>query len=309
MSSSAVATGGAPGQMHGRWPRLYTTGPENPAAARQSMRPAQNNAYDATGVAARSGAPSRPRRRTSKEHRLGARDLSVSIVIPVLNEAAGVEARLRALAPLRQRGAEVIVVDGASADATAAIALRHCNQVLIAPRGRASQMNAGAAAARGDILVFLHADTRLPGGALGEIAQRLETTGRVWGRFDVIIEGKSRLLPLIAAMMNLRSRLTGVATGDQAMFVRKAAFDQVGGFPDIALMEDIALSRALKRLSPPVCLRAKVRTAGRRWDERGVLRTILLMWGLRLAYFLGADPAALAVRYGYRAEPRDGRAP
>ena len=230
-------------------------------------------------------------------------------MIPVLNEAAGVEERLLALAPLRQSGAEVIVVDGGSTDATAALALDHCDRLLVAPRGRASQMNVGAAAARSDVLLFLHADTRLPDGALGEILEGLLATQRVWGRFDVLIEGRSCLLPLIAAMMNLRSRLTGVATGDQAMFVRKAAFVQVGGFADIALMEDIALSRALKRLSPPVCLRAKVRTAGRRWDERGALRTILLMWRLRLAYFLGADPADLAVKYGYRPAPRDRQAP
>lgn len=240
---------------------------------------------------------------------MDARELSLSIVMPVLNEAAGVEDRLLALAALRQQGAEVIVVDGGSADATIALAQDKCDRLLVAPRGRAFQMNAGAAAARGDVLLFLHADTLLPNDALGEIAQGLGATGRVWGRFDVVIEGHSRLLPLVAAMMNLRSRLSGVATGDQAIFVRRAAFEQAGGFPDIALMEDIALSRALKRLSPPVCLRAKVRTAGRRWDERGALRTIVLMWRLRLAYFLGADPARLAVRYGYQPAPQKAEAP
>ena len=241
--------------------------------------------------------------------RLDARNLSLSIVIPVLNEAAGFEERLLALAPLRQSGVEVVVVDGGSEDSTAALAHDKCDRLLVAIRGRASQMNAGAAAARGDVLLFLHADTRLPDGALQEIAQGLKTTGRVWGRFDVAIEGQSRLLPLIAAMMNLRSRLTGVATGDQAIFVRKSAFDQAGGFPAIALMEDIALSRALKRQSKPLCLRAKVRTAGRRWDERGALRTVILMWRLRLAYFLGADPARLAVRYGYRPALEKAEAP
>ncbi|MDP2355068.1 MAG: TIGR04283 family arsenosugar biosynthesis glycosyltransferase [Beijerinckiaceae bacterium] len=236
------------------------------------------------------------------------RELSLSIVIPVLNEAAGVEERLRALAPLRRLGVEVVVVDGGSVDSTVPLAQGKCHCLLVAPRGRADQMNAGAAAARGDVLLFLHADTRLPDGALDDILQGLCASERVWGRFDVVIEGRSRLLPLIAAMMNLRSRLTGVATGDQAMFVRKTAFDQAGGFPAIALMEDIALSRALKRLSKPVCLRAKVRTAGRRWDERGALRTIFLMWRLRLAYFLGADPARLAARYGYRPAPQKSQA-
>ncbi len=229
--------------------------------------------------------------------------------MPVLNEAAGVEDRLLALAPLRQQGAEVVVVDGGSEDSTRARAHDKCDRLLVAPRGRASQMNAGAAAAHGDVLLFLHADTHLPDGALDEILLGLGATQRLWGRFDVMIEGRSRLLPLVAALMNLRSRLTGVATGDQAIFVRRAAFDQAGGFPAIALMEDIALSRALKRLSPPVCLRAKVRTAGRRWDERGVLRTILLMWRLRLAYYLGADPARLAVRYGYRPAPQKSEVP
>lgn len=234
---------------------------------------------------------------------------AVSIVMPALNEAETIAARLEALACLRASGAEVIVVDGGSADGTATIAAKDADRVLIASRGRAAQMNAGGAAAQGEILFFLHADTALPQNALSLVQESLAQADRVWGRFDVVIEGRSRLLPLVAAMMNLRSRLTGTATGDQAMFVRKSAFDQVGGFPAIALMEDIALSRALKRLSPPVCLRAKVRTAGRRWDERGALRTIVLMWWLRLAYFLGADPARLAVRYGYRPAPQKSEAP
>lgn len=233
----------------------------------------------------------------------GAQGASVSIVVPVLDEASGIAARLSALAPLRAAGAEVIVVDGGSSDGTAALAAAHCDRVLAALRGRAAQMNAGAAGARGDILLFLHADTQLPEGALAAIAAGLQGSGRVWGRFDVTIEGRSPLLPLVAAMMNLRSRLTGVATGDQAMFVRRAAFEQAGRFPDIPLMEDIALSRALKRIGPPLCLRQRVRTSGRRWDSNGAVRTILLMWRLRLAFFLGADPHELALRYGYRPQP------
>jgi rSAM/selenodomain-associated transferase 2 len=159
-------------------------------------------------------------------------------------------------------------------------------------------MNAGVERARGGVLVFLHADTRLPPDADRLILDDLARSGRAWGRFDVTIEGRSRLLPLVAALMNLRSRLTGIATGDQAMFVTSEAFARAGGFPGIALMEDVALSRRLKRVSKPLCLRARVVTSGRRWDERGALRTILLMWRLRLAYFFGARPDTLAQRYG-----------
>jgi rSAM/selenodomain-associated transferase 2 len=153
-------------------------------------------------------------------------------------------------------------------------------------------MNAGAQAARGDALVFLHADTRLPEDAEKEIVGCLER--HLWGRFDVAIEGRHRLLPVIAQAMNLRSRLTGIATGDQAIFVRREAF---AGFPDIALMEDVAFSTAMKRRGPPACLRSRVLTSGRRWESRGVLRTVALMWRLRLLYFLGARPEALARRY------------
>jgi rSAM/selenodomain-associated transferase 2 len=234
---------------------------------------------------------------------------AVSIVLPVLDESQAIAQRLASLASFRARGVEVIVVDGGSADDTLARAAPFCDGILAAPRGRASQMNVGAAAARGDILLFLHADTRLPGDALDAMCEGLREEGRAWGRFDVTIEGRSRLLPLVAAMMNLRSRITGIATGDQAIFVTREAFERAGRFPDMPLMEDIALSRALKRISPPLCLPAKVTTSGRRWDKHGAVRTILLMWRLRLAYFLGADPAKLAVRYGYapRAPAGDAR--
>lgn len=222
-----------------------------------------------------------------------------SIVVPVLNEAAGIAARLARLAPLRAAGCEIVVVDGGSSDATLALAAPLADLAIVARRGRAAQMNAGARAASGDILLFLHADTILPDGALALVGDGFARDGRVWGRFDVRIEGRHALLPLVAALMNLRSRITGIATGDQAIFVRAEAFRNIGGFPDIALMEDIALSKALKRLSPPLCLRARVVTSGRRWDEKGYWRTVLLMWRLRLAYRLGADPNDLALRYGY----------
>jgi rSAM/selenodomain-associated transferase 2 len=222
----------------------------------------------------------------------------ISVVIPTLNEAGQIGALLQALQAWRARGAELIVIDSGSADDTARLAEPWADIVLTARRGRAAQMNAGAARARGEILLFLHADTRLPDDADTAIVRELARGGRVWGRFDVDIDGRSPLLRCVAWAMNLRSRWTGVATGDQAMFVRRAIFQACGGFPDIALMEDIALSKRLKAFGPPVALRARALTSGRRWQTRGVLRTVLLMWRLRLAYFLGADPERLARLYG-----------
>jgi rSAM/selenodomain-associated transferase 2 len=216
--------------------------------------------------------------------------LKLSVVVPVLNEAAGIRAALEALAPLRSHGHEIIVVDGGSSDRTLELAQGRCDLMLRAPRGRAAQMNAGARVATGDVLVFLHADTRLP-----PRADQLISNASMWGRFDVEIEGRHPLLKVVACAMNLRSRLTGIATGDQAMFVRRDTFP---GFPEIALMEDIALSRILKRMGRPACLRERAVTSGRRWESRGVLRTIFLMWRLRLLYFLGVSPERLARRYG-----------
>lgn len=223
----------------------------------------------------------------------------LSIIVPVLDEAATVVEALHALTPYRLRGHEIVVADGGSRDETAALARRYADQVIAAPRGRGAQMNAGAAVARGDILLFLHADTRLPPDADVLIAQGLAQSARVWGRFDVVIAGRPRLLPMIAWAMNRRSRLTGIATGDQGMFVLRRTFEDVGGFADIALMEDIVLSRTLKRIGPPLCLPQKVITSGRRFETHGALRTILTMWRLRAAFWLGADPARLARRYGY----------
>jgi rSAM/selenodomain-associated transferase 2 len=226
---------------------------------------------------------------------------TLAIVIPVLDEGATIADALSALAPYRDRGTEVVVVDGGSRDATVEAARPLADRVLAAPRGRASQMNAGAAAARADVLLFLHADTRLPPDADRIVFLALKRSRRVWGRFDVTIAGRSPLLRVVAAMMNLRSRLTGIATGDQAMFMTREAFTAAGGFPDLPLMEDIVLSRRLKRIGRPVCLAARVTTSGRRWDRDGAVRTILTMWRLRLAFYLGAEPARLARRYGYGA--------
>ncbi len=239
---------------------------------------------------------------------------SLGIVLPVLNEGAALAGHLRALQPLRQQGAHVVVVDGGSTDTTWAIA-QHAlgsliDQLILAPRGRAAQMNAGVKACRPhpniraniQTLLFLHADTLLPPEADALIQQALDA-GALWGRFDVRIRGTHPMLRVIGRMMNLRSRLTGIATGDQALFVQRSAFDAVGGFAPLPLMEDIDLSQRLKRLGPPACLREQVSTSGRRWEQHGLWRTVRLMWRLRAAYALGASAWQLAERYGYTAAP------
>ena len=220
----------------------------------------------------------------------------LSIVMPVLNEAAGIVTTLVALAPLRARGAEVIVVDGGSSDDTLALATPWADSVLVFPGGRARQMNAGAARSAGEVLLFLHADTQLPPGADNLVLEALRGNA-AWGRFDVRIDGAPRMLAVVATLMNLRSRWSGIATGDQAIFMRRALFELVGGFPDQPLMEDVEISRRLRAVSRPVCLRAKVRTSGRRWESRGVWITIFLMWRLRWRYWRGEPAAALAEAY------------
>ena len=224
---------------------------------------------------------------------------ALSIIIPTLNEADGIVDALNALSQLRANGAEVIIADGGSQDRTAELARPRCDKLVEAPRGRAAQMNAGAQVATGGVLLFLHADTRLPKEADRVVTEGLATSKHRWGRFDVTIAGRSALLPVVARLMNWRSRLTGIATGDQAMFADRLVFAQVGGFPDVPLMEDIILSRRLRQISTSLCLKARVVTSGRRWDEHGPMRTILLMWRLRAAHSLGADPHTLARAYGY----------
>ncbi|MEI6707768.1 MAG: TIGR04283 family arsenosugar biosynthesis glycosyltransferase [Methylococcales bacterium] len=218
-----------------------------------------------------------------------------SIIIPVLNEAASIQHCLLALQPLRGH-AEIIVVDGGSHDNTIELAAAYADKILSSEQGRARQMNQGAKQATGDILVFLHADTELPEQALSLIEQVISIE-QVWGRFDIRLRGESVMFTIIALMMNWRSRLTGIVTGDQVLFVSRATFNAVGGYPDISLMEDIALSRALKKISSPVCLTAKVKSSARRWQQYGIYKTILLMWSLRLRYWLGADPLYLAELY------------
>ena len=281
--------------------------------------------------------------------------VSLRIVMPVLNEGgtlqAQFQANLHALQPSRERGAELVVVDGGSTDSTWALARALADQVLLAPRGRAAQMNVGAlwrstlkhAESHGksahddgisdgtdngevSVLLFLHADTRLPQNADRLIAQALrqghhqeqheqhkqhkqqqhqqqQQQQYQWGRFDIRIDGKNPMLRVVERLMNLRSRLTGIVTGDQAMFVRCDVFESLGGFADLPLMEDIELSRRLKKIGPPARVKMPVATSARRWEEHGVWRTIVLMWGLRMAYFFGANPDVLALRYGYLPRP------
>lgn len=221
----------------------------------------------------------------------------LSVVIPALNEVDPILSLLQDLSPLRSAGHEVIVVDGGSSDATFAMALPLADRVIAAPRGRASQMNAGACVASGDLLWFLHADSRVsPNAAQAVLA--IWGTERPWGRFDVRLSGSRPLLRIVAHLMNLRSCLTGIATGDQGIFVTRTAFKAVGGYPSIPLMEDIALSRLLRKRTFPVCVhRPRLITSSRRWETQGVLSTILLMWRLRLAYALGVAPEKLARHY------------
>lgn len=219
----------------------------------------------------------------------------ISIIVPVLDEGPALAACLARFAPWRAAGDELIVVDGGSHDDSMAVAGAHSDRVLRAPRGRAAQMNAGAAVARGELLWFVHADS-----VVAPSLRPALLAARGWGRCDVRIDDPAPLFRLVETLMNLRSRLTGIATGDQGIFVSRALFAAVGGYPAIALMEDIELSRALRRHARPQCLRARIETSARRWRRDGVARTVLLMWLLRLAWFCGVPATRLARWYGYR---------
>ena len=221
--------------------------------------------------------------------------MKFSVIIPTLNEEKTIQSCLWALQPLRN-DCEIIIVDGDSIDNTKILALPLVDKVMASAKGRAKQMNNGASYATGDILIFLHADTRLPENASSLIQQKISST-RQWGRFDIQLSGNSFMLKVIAQMMSWRSRLTGIATGDQVIFVMREAFEKAGQYPEINLMEDIALCKALKKISPPICLKDKVISSGRRWEHNGIYRTILLMWSLRLRYFFGTDPQTLAFLY------------
>ncbi|KPP97161.1 TIGR04283 family arsenosugar biosynthesis glycosyltransferase [Marinobacter sp. HL-58] len=230
--------------------------------------------------------------------------LSLSVVVPVWQEAATIQAFLKTLQPLRAGGHEVIVVDGGSDDGTADLAKPWCDCVLVGGRGRSLQMNAGAEAARGNVLLFLHADTLLPGSALDRLGQFV-ASGAQWGRFDVQLSGNRMLFLVISWFMNHRSRLTGIATGDQAIFVRTPVFRALQGFAPVPLMEDVELCNRLRTVSAPYCIKDPVITDSRRWQQGGAWRTIFLMWRLRWRYWRGESPESLAV--AYRADVRNGK--
>lgn len=221
--------------------------------------------------------------------------MKFSIIIPTLNEQQTIESCLLTLQPLRNQ-VEIILVDGGSHDNTLTISAALVDKTLSCDKGRAKQMNCGAQHANGEILIFLHADTYLPENTLDLISQNISNQ-KVWGRFDIKLTGSHWLLPVISQMMNWRSRFTGIATGDQVIFVTRTAFESINGYPNMMLMEDITLSKHLKKLSSPLCLSAKVHSSARRWQQFGVFNTIFLMWSLRLGYFFGADPGTLAQLY------------
>ena len=230
-------------------------------------------------------------------HPIREEDPRLAIIVPVLNEIEGIEPLLSHLETWRQRGAEIIVVDGGSDDKSDSLIEARGVPLIRSARGRATQMNAGARSSQSPFLIFLHSDTRLPEHADTQVMTHLARSETSWGRFDVCIDGRSGLLPIVGAMMNLRSRLTGIATGDQALFMTRTLFEQVGGFPEQPLMEDVEICKRLKHITPPVCLRDRVVTSGRRWDQRGGWRTIFLMWQLRWAYWRGVPADQLAARY------------
>lgn len=226
----------------------------------------------------------------------------LSVIIPALNEAGCIRELCTALQPLRRHGHEVILVDGGSDDQTLALGKPLVDIVLSSARGRALQMRAGAAAANGMILWFLHADIGVPDNPDQLILEALENGRKDWGRFDVSLSDRHIVLRTVAYLMNLRSCISAIATGDQGIFVRRSLYEQIGGIPALPLMEDIALSRALKKHGRPACIRQRLVTSARRWQKHGITRTILTMWVLRFAYFIGISPLHLAKYYAtYRA--------
>ena len=222
--------------------------------------------------------------------------IKISIIVPVLNEQINLPEALSNLQPFRRQGHEVVIVDGGSSDNSLMLAQQAADTVIVSKSGRALQMNSGAAVATGDIFLFLHCDTLLPDNALEVVAGNYQREN-YWGRFDVRLSGNKFVFRLIERLMNLRSRLTSIATGDQAIFIERKLFNRLGGFPEIALMEDISISGLLRKRSSPVCLKQQVITSSRRWESNGVVATVLLMWKLRLLYFFGVSADKLSQKY------------
>ena len=228
----------------------------------------------------------------------------ISIIIPVLNEARNIQLFLQKLQPLREQGHEIVLVDGRSQDDTRILARPYIDRMMTSDRGRAKQMRLGAKMATGQVFLFLHADTVLPQQADQIILMALysaqaanHSTGFIWGRFNVRLSGDHWLFRIIEQMMNRRSCLTGIATGDQGIFVSKVLYNQVGGIPAIDLMEDIEFSKRLKKYTQPICLKTSVITSSRRWENNGILKTVFLMWSMRLQYFFGVKPELLVKKY------------
>ncbi|MFT5321306.1 MAG: rSAM/selenodomain-associated transferase 2 [Pseudohongiellaceae bacterium] len=236
-------------------------------------------------------------------------DNKITIIIPVLNDVDALKMLLPQLQACREQGHELLVIDGGSSDGSIPFSRNLVDRILMTGVGRGRQMNLGAENASHNILLFLHADSRISDQCLEELLAAMSESCNHWGRFDVQLDQPGFSYSVIAAMMNLRSRLSGVSTGDQGMFVRREIFHRVGGFQSISLMEDIALSKALRKHSRPVCLSSKLLTSARRWQQQGIVKTIFLMWSLRLAYFLGANPDKLAeIYYPAAAESSNGQA-
>lgn len=227
----------------------------------------------------------------------------LAIIIPTLNEGAVIVPLLRMLSPLREQGHEIIVSDGGSTDETCALAEPWVDHLVQGKPGRARQMNAGAAVAQSDWLWFVHADTGLLA-PVEDYAQAIIASSRAWGRFDVALDADATIYRVIAKLMNQRSRWSGIATGDQGLFVQRVLFQRLAGFAAIPLMEDIEISRRLKAICRPNSRRLRLLTSARRWQHQGVLRTVLLMWRLRLAYFLGVSPERLQRHYRACSSPQ-----
>ncbi|ARQ00887.1 TIGR04283 family arsenosugar biosynthesis glycosyltransferase [Pseudorhodoplanes sinuspersici] len=222
----------------------------------------------------------------------------LSIIVPVLNEARTITNALTALKPFRQRGVEVIVVDGGSDDDTAQLAQPLADRVIRGPRGRAAQMNEGAKAASGFIFLFLPSEITLPADADTQVMYGRARDTSVWGRFDMRLTGQHALLPIAARILNWRSRMSGIASSEQAIFIQRETFFRLGGFPDMPVMDDVEMSKRLKAISPPICVASRVTVPARRFDREGFWTTLRMMWLMRFRYRMGMKPAEILKRYG-----------
>lgn len=223
--------------------------------------------------------------------------MKLSIIIPVLNENNYLLATLKSLADLKKNKHEIIIVDGGSQDNIFEISKSYTDAIFISEKGRAHQMNTGAKQASGDVLWFLHADSLIPNHADEFIINALQTTRSVWGRFNIQLSGIHWVFRIIEKLINSRSLLTGIATGDQGIFVLRTEFEKINGYANISLMEDIHLSKRLKKISRPACLKENIITSSRRWESNGIIKTVILMWCLRFAYFIGTPTNKLAKLY------------